>query len=105
VQNIRIVTSSDGDVQPLKSDHADRRQQEPRGGPAGQVKDGINYIDDKTVILSLLAPRKDFVFVTGDFNAWKVDPAFQMKKTPTANGSGCNSTTWCPRKNTCSSTW
>jgi 1,4-alpha-glucan branching enzyme len=46
------------------------------------VKDGINYIDDKTVILSLLAPRKDFVFVTGDFNAWKVDPAFQMKKTP-----------------------
>ncbi len=49
--------------------------------PAG-VKDGINYIDNTTVTLSLLAPNKKFVYVIGDFNNWEVDPAFEMKNTP-----------------------
>ncbi|GAA4845073.1 starch-binding protein [Algivirga pacifica] len=49
--------------------------------PAG-VKDGINYIDDQTVVLVLLAPNKGDVFVTGDFNNWAIDPNYQMKKTP-----------------------
>ncbi|HYG40401.1 MAG TPA: alpha-amylase family glycosyl hydrolase, partial [Cytophagales bacterium] len=47
--------------------------------PAG-VKDGINYIDDQTVILSLLAPGKDFVFVLGEFNNWQTNSSYQMKK-------------------------
>lgn len=49
--------------------------------PVG-TKDGINYINDQTVILSLLAPGKDFVFVVGDFNNWMVSNSYQMKKTP-----------------------
>ena len=46
------------------------------------IKDGINYIDNNTVILSLYAPDKDNVMVLGDFNNWNPDTAYQMKKTP-----------------------
>ncbi len=49
--------------------------------PAGTV-DGINYIDDTTVILQLFAPNKDFVYVLGDFNQWQFDEAFRCTKTP-----------------------
>ena len=52
---------------------------EPR--PNGLI-DGITYSDTNpsTVMLSLFAPRKSNVFVIGDFNDWKVDFDFVMKK-------------------------
>jgi 1,4-alpha-glucan branching enzyme len=49
--------------------------------PAG-TKDGINYIDDETVILSLLAPGKEFVYVIGDFNNWGLENDYFMNMTP-----------------------
>jgi 1,4-alpha-glucan branching enzyme len=49
--------------------------------PAG-VKDGINYIDDHSVVLVLFAPLKEFVFVIGSFNNWAISESFLMKKTP-----------------------
>ena len=49
--------------------------------PEGMV-DGINYIDNTTVLLSLYAPYKDFAFVIGDFNDWEQTENFYMKKTP-----------------------
>jgi 1,4-alpha-glucan branching enzyme len=49
--------------------------------PAGVV-DGINYVNQSTVTLSLFAPRKKFVYVIGDFNDWKIAPAYFMKITP-----------------------
>ncbi len=49
--------------------------------PAGIV-DGINYIDENTVVLCLLAPEKDFIFVIGDFNDWEIDNEYEMKITP-----------------------
>jgi len=49
--------------------------------PAG-ITDGINYLDNSTVTLSLYAPKKRFVAVIGDFNDWQVDPAYYMKRTP-----------------------
>ncbi len=49
--------------------------------PAG-ITDGINYLDNSTVTLSLYAPKKQFVAVIGDFNDWQVDPAYYMKRTP-----------------------
>ncbi|MCD4746314.1 MAG: hypothetical protein K8R58_08440, partial [Bacteroidales bacterium] len=49
--------------------------------PEGMVN-GINYIDDNTVLLSLYAPYKDFAFVIGDFNDWEQTENFYMKKTP-----------------------
>lgn len=49
--------------------------------PAGII-DGINYLDDSTkVILSLLAPGKQFVYAVGDFNNWSVDNNYLMNKS------------------------
>ena len=49
--------------------------------PLGVV-DGINYLDESTVILSLYAPLKNFVFVVGDFNEWEVGESAYMNKSP-----------------------
>lgn len=45
--------------------------------PAG-VQDGINYIDDNTVVLQLFAPNKSNIFVIGDFNNWNFDEDYLM---------------------------
>jgi glycosidase len=47
--------------------------------PPGTV-DGINYIDNSTITLSLFAPFKEFVYVIGDFNDWQVDTGFYMNR-------------------------
>ncbi len=47
--------------------------------PTGIV-DGINYVGGNRVTLSLFAPYKDFVYVLGDFNDWKVDAAYMMNR-------------------------
>ncbi|MDO9512474.1 MAG: alpha-amylase family glycosyl hydrolase [Bacteroidales bacterium] len=49
--------------------------------PEGMV-DGINYLNDNSVILSLYAPNKQFAFVLGDFNDWTMSNTFYMNKTP-----------------------
>lgn len=46
------------------------------------IIDGINYIDDNSLILCLLAPNKEYVFVKGDFNNWEIDENSYMKRTP-----------------------
>ncbi len=46
------------------------------------IIDGINYISDTSVILSLYAPGKNYVFVIGDFNNWDVDTTWYMNITP-----------------------
>ncbi len=48
----------------------------------GGVRDGINYTSDTSVVLSLLAPGKQFVYVIGDFNNWEIDNHYYMKMTP-----------------------
>jgi len=47
--------------------------------PAG-IKDGINYISNNQVTLSLFAQGKSYVYLLGDFNDWKPDNNYQMKK-------------------------
>ena len=49
--------------------------------PAGVV-DGINYIDDETVILQIFAPLKEFVYALGDFNNWEFHPEYFANVTP-----------------------
>jgi 1,4-alpha-glucan branching enzyme len=51
--------------------------------PAG-MRSGINYHsgDPSKATLVLLAPRKEFVYVVGDFTNWEVNNAYQMKQTP-----------------------
>lgn len=49
------------------------------------IVDGINYINDTSLILQLFAPYKSYVYVLGDFNNWEFDPNYQMNKTPDGN--------------------
>ncbi len=49
------------------------------------TKDGINYINDTSVVLQLFAPQKSFVYVIGDFNNWQLSPAYEMTRTPDGN--------------------
>jgi len=44
--------------------------------PTNGIKPGINYIDNTTVTLALFAPYKEFIYLIGDFNDWKVDNDF-----------------------------
>lgn len=46
-----------------------------------EIIDGINYKNDSTVILSLYAPNKQFVYVISDLSDWQIDPKYQMNKT------------------------
>lgn len=48
--------------------------------PAG-TGNGINEINDSTVVLCLLAPFKNFAYVIGDFNNWEMDPSYFMKRS------------------------
>lgn len=41
---------------------------------------GINYPSDNSAVLVLYAPYKEFVFVLGDFNDWRPQNEYQMKK-------------------------
>ncbi len=43
-------------------------------------KKGINYLSDQSVALVLWAPDKEFVYVLGSFNDWKLSENYQMKK-------------------------
>ena len=52
--------------------------------PTG-VKDGINYISDTKVTLVLFAPKKDFIYLIGDFNNWQSNPQSLMKRTADGN--------------------
>ena len=52
--------------------------------PTG-VKDGINYISDTKVTLVLFAPKKDFIYLIGDFNNWQSTQQSLMKRTPDGN--------------------
>ncbi|RMH61097.1 MAG: T9SS C-terminal target domain-containing protein [Calditrichaeota bacterium] len=47
--------------------------------PQGTL-DGITYTGATGARLSLLAPGKQFVYVIGDFNDWRVDAAYAMQK-------------------------
>ncbi len=49
--------------------------------PAG-AKDGVNYVNATTATAVLHAPRKNFVYLIGDFNNWQIEPAYFMKRTP-----------------------
>lgn len=45
--------------------------------PVG-IKPGINYTGPTTATLALFAPHKNFIYVLGDFNDWKVETNYFM---------------------------
>ena len=42
------------------------------------LKNGINYINDTTVVLQLFAPQKEHIYVIGDFNNWMPTTNYHM---------------------------
>ena len=48
--------------------------------PPSDVKPGINQFDLGRTVLALFAPFKDFVYLIGDNNDWKVDNDYLMNK-------------------------
>ena len=57
--------------------------------PAGTVP-GVNVVDASTVTVALFGPHKDFIYLIGDFNDWKVDSANAMNRYD----AGPDSTLW-----------
>jgi pullulanase/glycogen debranching enzyme len=51
------------------------------------TKNGINHINDSTVVLRLYAPEKEHVYVIGDFNQWVPSANYYMNLS-------LDSTTW-----------
>ncbi len=49
------------------------------------IRDGINYINDTTVMLCLYAPEKEYVFAWGDHSNWELSDDIYMKQTPDGN--------------------
>jgi len=47
--------------------------------PSG-ISDGINYVSDTKVTLSLFAKGHSYVYLLGDFNNWKPDNNYQLNK-------------------------
>ena len=47
--------------------------------PVG-IQAGINYTDDQSATLAIYAPKKNNIFIVGDFNNWLPDNTYQMKK-------------------------
>ena len=49
------------------------------------LSNGINLINDTSIVLVLEAPYKQFVYVIGDWTDWTLDPSYKMKKTNDGN--------------------
>ncbi|GMT44354.1 MAG: hypothetical protein IEMM0006_0186 [bacterium] len=62
------------------------------------VRDGINYINDSTVTLSLYAPHKKYIFAIGDFSNWEVGDKWAMNITPDSNRFWIKITGLTPKK-------
>ena len=68
-------TTNDQVTQQLVVNPEITQQARPQG-----LQDGITYVDNNTVRLSLFAPDKEFAYVIGDFTNWEVDPNYFMNK-------------------------
>jgi glycosidase len=63
--------------------------------PAGARPDGITYLPNGTsVILTLTAPKKSFVYVIGEFNNWQATSAGLMNKTATVDSDPATGRWW-----------
>lgn len=49
--------------------------------PSG-MEEGINYLNDTSVLLCIYAPNKKFIYVQGDFNGWKLQNGYLLNRTP-----------------------
>ncbi len=80
----KVIAKNETEADTIESFFFVRRDNVVENLPNG-LKYGINYIDANTVTLVLYAPNKEFIFVKGDFNDWKISLDYQMKITPDNN--------------------
>ncbi len=50
----------------------------PQNPTYANLQNGINYINDTTVVLQLFAPQKEHIYVIGDFNNWTPSTNYHM---------------------------
>ncbi len=50
-----------------------------------KMEEGVNYLNDSSVLLCIYAPQKEFIYVQGDFNHWNLDNSYFMHRTPDGN--------------------
>ncbi len=81
---IRIVTTAGTQTVNDTIRYVRNPQQVTEALPAG-VQDGINYVNNTSVILVLAAPLKRFVYVIGEFNNWQFNANSFMRRTPDGN--------------------
>jgi hypothetical protein len=67
----------------------------PQDPTYANLQNGINYINDTTVVLQLFAPQKEHIYVIGDFNNWTPTTNWIVRPelrydwyTPSAYGTG-----------------
>jgi len=62
----------------------ERRSSSSSSIPAG-IQNGLNVLDDSTVVFCLYAPYKESIHVIGDFNDWRIEKAYQMFRDTRSN--------------------
>jgi glycosidase len=83
-QNVKVLAKNESETA-IDSFYYYVRQPVTSLAQPTDIIDGINYIDDTSVILSLYAPGKEFAFVLGDFNDWLLTDEGYMYRTPDGN--------------------
>ena len=78
---VKIIANADTLSQTVSFHYTVPLENTIAGLPAGN-EDGINIINDSTVVFSLYAPGKENVFLIGDFNDWKINTGYQLANTP-----------------------
>lgn len=77
-----VVTAITDDQQASKAIRLLQRRSPIVADLPGGVSDGINVIDDNTVVFVLTAPEKSFVYSVGDFSNWQLSSTGFMNITP-----------------------
>lgn len=76
-----VADDGNGNVETDTAYYVARPPVTTAAAPAG-IKDGINYLNDTSVVLQIVAPFKNYIYVVGDFSNWEYDSKYYMKRTP-----------------------
>jgi len=77
-----VMHATDGVTSQTDTTHFLSRAGTPIGVLPAGAEEGINIINDSTVLFVIRAPFKDYMYAFGDFSDWFIMPENQMFKTP-----------------------
>lgn len=92
-----VMFATDGTNSTSDTTHFLSRGGTPIGVLPTGAEEGVNILNDSTVLFVIRAPFKNYMYVFGDFSDWFIKPEFQMLRTPNgqfffAEVTGLNST-------------